>query len=115
MLTDRQTAPDDVSHVGAGMAKGAAWMVALRWSRKGLGFGHVLILAWIVGPEDFGLVALAMPVYALFEVLGQFGFDAVLIRNRPIGATTIPPGLCSFCAASSSPACCLHSRRRSPA
>ena len=82
MVTDRQTTPDDVSHVGAGMAKGAAWMVALRWSRKGLGFGHVLILAWIVGPEDFGLVAMAMPVYALFEVLGQFGFDAVLIQNQ---------------------------------
>ncbi len=67
------------------MAKGAAWMVAMRWSHKVLGLGHVLILAWVVGPEDFGLVALAMPVYALFEVLGQFGFDAVLIQNQQAG------------------------------
>ena len=64
------------------MAKGAAWMVLLRWSRKGLGMAHVLVLAWIVLPEDFGLVALAMPVYTLFEVLGQFGFDTVLIQNQ---------------------------------
>jgi lipopolysaccharide exporter len=33
-------------------------------------------------PADFGLMAMAMAVYAFIEIAGSFGFDVALIRDR---------------------------------
>lgn len=57
------------------MARGAAWMVGFRIAERGLGFISILILARLLLPADFGLVAMAMSVVALIELAGAFGFD----------------------------------------
>lgn len=48
--------PNDINR---GMAKGAAWMIAMRLSIRFLGIISTIILARILVPEDFGLIALA--------------------------------------------------------
>ncbi len=63
------------------MAKGAAWMVFMRFSVRGLGLVSTIFLArWLV-PEDFGLIALSTSVIFAVEAFGQFSFDIALIRN----------------------------------
>tara|TARA_R100000005_G_scaffold87841_1_gene57285 strand:+ start:11545 stop:12993 length:1449 start_codon:yes stop_codon:yes gene_type:complete len=57
-------------------------MVGLKLIERSIGMLSTVILARLLMPEDFGLVAMAMAVVALLEVLGQFGFDFALIRNR---------------------------------
>jgi len=57
-------------------------MVLFRWLDRGLGIVSTVILARILVPEDFGLVAMAMSVVALLELMSQFGFDVALIQNR---------------------------------
>jgi len=69
-------------NVAGQVARGAAWMVALRFLERGIGFVSTLILARLLTPEDFGLVAMAMTVFAFVELAGQFGFDLALIRDR---------------------------------
>src|SRR4029078_12502961 len=64
------------------MAKGAAWMILMRVVERGLGFVSTLLLARLLVPADFGLVAMAMSVFALLEVLGAFSFDMALIQNQ---------------------------------
>jgi len=64
------------------MAKGAAWMVGLRMVDRGIGLISTIILARLLAPEDFGLVAMAMAVYGLLELLGAFGIDVVLIQHQ---------------------------------
>lgn len=49
---------------------------------RGLGLISTLILARLLLPADFGLVAMAAPVIALVELLGSFGLDYALIRSR---------------------------------
>lgn len=71
-----------MSTLGSRVATGAVWMVALRLADRGIGFVSTLILARLLVPEDFGLVAMAMAVFALIEMGGQFGFDLALIRDR---------------------------------
>jgi len=67
------------------MAKGAAWMVGLRMVDRGIGLVSTIILARLLTPDDFGLVAMAMAVYGLLELLGAFGIDVVLIQhNKPL-------------------------------
>jgi lipopolysaccharide exporter len=57
-------------------------MVGLKIIERGIGFVSTLVLARLLVPADFGLVAMAMAVFAFVEVAGSFGFDLALIRDR---------------------------------
>jgi O-antigen/teichoic acid export membrane protein len=67
------------------MASGAAWMVVARLATRGIGVISTLILARVLMPEDFGLVAMATALVALIELLRAFGFDTALIQNQQAG------------------------------
>ncbi|MEN6584670.1 MAG: lipopolysaccharide biosynthesis protein [Sulfuricella sp.] len=63
---------------------GAFWMLGSKLTERVLGLVSTLILARLLLPADFGLVAMAAPVIALVELLGAFGIDAALIqRSNP--------------------------------
>jgi len=66
--------------VGRSIAAGGAWMVGLRWAIRGLGLLSTFVLARLLSPGDFGLVAMAMLVVGLVEVLGETGQTLALIR-----------------------------------
>ncbi|MBS0366455.1 MAG: lipopolysaccharide biosynthesis protein [Proteobacteria bacterium] len=63
------------------MAKGVAWMVLFKALDRGLGLVSTLILARILVPKDFGLVAMATSLIALLELFTAFGLDTVLIQR----------------------------------
>lgn len=67
------------------MARGAAWMVLLRFSERAIGLVSTILLARILVPADFGLIAMAMSVYAAVEIMTMFSFDIALIQNRDAG------------------------------
>ena len=67
------------------MAKGAGWMVAMRLAIRAIGLVSTLILARLLVPEDFGLVALAVMIFGLIESFGELGLDVVLIHNQKAG------------------------------
>lgn len=67
------------------IASGAAWMVLLRMADRTLGVISTLILARLLVPADFGLVAMAMTVFAVLEVMGTFSFDMALIQKSDAG------------------------------
>lgn len=62
--------------------KGAAWSVALRWAMRLLGLVSTVILARLLAPADFGLVAMAMLVVAFVEAWLSFGVAVALIQNQ---------------------------------
>jgi O-antigen/teichoic acid export membrane protein len=64
------------------MADGAVWLIAARLLDRGLGLLSTLILARLLVPADFGLIAMATSILALLEALTSFGLDAALIRHR---------------------------------
>ncbi len=63
------------------MARGGAWMVLMRWTMRGIGLLSTLILARLLTPGDFGVIAMAMIVVGLLEILAQTGVDLALIRE----------------------------------
>ncbi len=67
--------------VVARMASGALWMVLARVVERALGVVSTLLLARLLVPADFGLVALATSIIAVLELLTGFGFDLALIRD----------------------------------
>lgn len=60
---------------------GTLWSVAMRWGIKGLGLLSTLVLARILTPGDYGVVAMAMLVVGLAEVLIDFGASTALLRE----------------------------------
>ncbi len=64
------------------MAKGAVWMVLFKLTERSLGLISTIILARLLVPEDFGLIALAMSMIAALELMSAFSFDIVLIQKQ---------------------------------
>lgn len=69
---------------GRQMAKGAAWMMMFKIVDKSIGLVSTIILARLLTPADFGLVAMATAVVALTELMGAFGFDTALIQRQNV-------------------------------
>jgi O-antigen/teichoic acid export membrane protein len=66
---------------GTHMLRGSAWMVGLRWAIRLTGLVSTVILARLLTPKDFGVVAIAMIVVELFEMLNQTGQSLAIIRH----------------------------------
>jgi len=63
------------------IATGAAWMVLFRLSDRSLGIISTAILARLLLPADFGLVAMAMSIIGLIELATAFSFEIALIQK----------------------------------
>lgn len=70
--------------VNKGMAKGAFWMILMRLVTRGIGLVSTVILARLLMPADFGLVAMAMVIIAAFDLMGAFSLDVVLIQKAEV-------------------------------
>jgi O-antigen/teichoic acid export membrane protein len=66
------------------MAQGATWMVGMRWVIRSIGLVNTIILARLLTPQDFGLVAMATVVIGLLDSVADVNVDLPLIRNRAI-------------------------------
>jgi lipopolysaccharide exporter len=71
-----------MNDLGNKMAQGAAWMVGFKIAERGIGLISTVILARLLVPADFGLVAMAMAIIAVLELLSAFSFDVSLIQNQ---------------------------------
>jgi len=63
------------------MAHGSAWMIGMRWALRLTGFVSTAILARLLLPEDFGIVAMAAIFAGLLDTAAYTGVDLALIRG----------------------------------
>ena len=70
------------ANIGGRMARGAVWMVGVRMGDRLVGLISTVILARLLLPGDFGIVALAITIIAALEIWSEFGFDMALIRDQ---------------------------------
>lgn len=63
------------------MATGIVWMVGAKLMDRSIGIVSTLILARLLVPDDFGLVAMATAIGGMLDLLGAFSFDVALIQN----------------------------------
>jgi len=64
------------------MVYGSMWMVGMRWVVRFIGLISTVILARVLTPEDFGVVAMAMIFAQLLISFSQFGVDLALIKDQ---------------------------------
>ncbi|MGI9508206.1 MAG: oligosaccharide flippase family protein, partial [Geminicoccaceae bacterium] len=75
----------DAKAIGKGMARGAAWMVLMRLVVRGASLINMMILARLLVPEDFGLIAMAAIFVGALEIFSEFSFDVALIKKQSAG------------------------------
>ena len=64
------------------VALGVAWMTSARALVRLMGLVSMIVLARLLNPTDFGIVAMAMAVAAGLELLTLFSFDMALIQRK---------------------------------
>lgn len=67
------------------LAKSGAWVLSISHTIKILAFLSTFVLARLLSPSDFGIVAMATAVVALVEMLGDFGFHVYLVQKKDLG------------------------------
>lgn len=75
---------DKSKNLRASLVIGTLWVILTRWSIKGLGFISTLILARLLSPSDYGLVAMAMLVVGIGTILVDFGADTAILRQKDL-------------------------------
>jgi len=79
-LTSADAEPLDLK-----VARGAGWMAAGRLAIRSLGVINTLIMARLLAPDDFGVVAIAVTTMQLLQGFSDIGVTQAVIRFRDAG------------------------------
>jgi lipopolysaccharide exporter len=77
--------PPPLKEINNEIAKGAVWMVAFKFLDRGVGLASTIVLARLLVPADFGLIAIAMMLIGALQLLFAFNFDVHLIQTADAG------------------------------
>lgn len=64
------------------LASGAIIMVAMRWTDRLIGIVSTLILARLLVPDDFGIVAMASVIVTFADIIFDLGINIALIQRQ---------------------------------
>lgn len=67
--------------LGGHVLYGSFWIVAMRWAIRLTGVVSTIILARLLAPSDFGIVAIAMIFVGILEILNQTGQKLAIVRH----------------------------------
>ena len=83
-------APTNTQNVAGRTAIGATWLVAWRLVTRALGLLSTLVLARLLVPADFGLIAMATTFTAAIDALSGLGVAEALVRSPETGQRWYP-------------------------
>lgn len=75
--------------IGASVARGAIWIAGGSILMRLIGLANTLILARILAPDDFGVVALGVAVMQLLQNVSDIGVAQAVVRFRDAGRREI--------------------------
>lgn len=77
--------------LGRRMVSGMAWSVVQMVGNKALNMASMVVLAWLLAKEDFGLIALSITITNVVTVLSNPGIDTLLLqRSRRLRCWATP-------------------------
>jgi PST family polysaccharide transporter len=78
------TPPGSTSGLGSRAATGAAKTMAGQGVRMVVQFGGIILLARLLSPEDYGLMAMVTALVGICEILRDFGLSSAAIQARTL-------------------------------
>lgn len=94
----------DLDHIDRSLVGGVAWTGMAKWSIQLLSWATTLVLARLLTPDDFGLVALAQVYIGLVALINEMGLGSAVVtfRDMPrahlaqLNSVAVLLGLCGF-------------------
>ncbi len=83
------TKADKQPSLGVAATRGVFWTGAGQLVRQFLGIITSVILAWILDPQDFGLIAMAYVFIEFAQLFADFGIGAAIIQSSQIQRDTL--------------------------
>lgn len=80
-MTTTAPPPPALAHQAS---RGTLVTVAAQWSRTALQLVSTVVLARLLAPSDFGLVAMVLAIVGLADLLREFGLSGAIVRLREI-------------------------------
>ncbi|SEK80629.1 polysaccharide transporter, PST family [Pseudoxanthomonas sp. GM95] len=78
------TPPGSTSNLGSRAAAGAAKTMAGQGARMVVQFGGIILLARLLSPEDYGLMAMVTALVGICEILRDFGLSSAAIQAKSL-------------------------------
>jgi lipopolysaccharide exporter len=72
----------EIASIGEQVVSSSLWMGSWRWSARLIGLASTIILARLLVPEDFGILATSTIIIAFFTMMIDLGTDSYLIRHQ---------------------------------
>lgn len=79
-----QNAHEDIPGLDRKLVHGLAWSGVMRWSGQAAAWLSTLVVARILVPEDYGLVALGSVYVGIVTLLTEFGFGSAIVMLRSL-------------------------------
>ena len=76
------TEPENAPSLSARVARGAGWIAAARFAVRLLGFFNTIVVARLLAPEDFGIVAIGVTTMQLLQGFSDIGVSQAVVRFR---------------------------------
>ena len=68
--------------LGGTVLRGLVWLGSARWAAQLFAWASTLIIARLLAPEDYGLVAMATVLTGFLEAVTEMGLGAALVQSR---------------------------------
>ncbi|MCB2096023.1 MAG: oligosaccharide flippase family protein, partial [Parvularculaceae bacterium] len=75
-------APDPKASLSARVARSAGWIVGARFVMGMFGFINTIIVARILAPQDFGVIAVGLTTMQILVNISDIGVSQAVIRFR---------------------------------
>ncbi len=89
MSTKEDSSSENTNPLGKRIALGTVWIIAARFLVRAMGLISTLILARLLVPADFGLVAIGITMMQLLQNLSDIGVSQTMVKFRNAGRSVI--------------------------
>jgi len=91
-------APTIEKPLGGTVLRGLVWLGGVRWAAQLFTWASTLVIARLLAPEDYGLVALATVLTGFLEVITDLGLGSALVQSRELSKRDIEATMGVTCA-----------------
>lgn len=95
-----ETKPIEVPQAPLDVYSAVRWSAVTSWGSQAIQLATSIVLARILAPDNFGLLAMAMIVTGFVDCVRNFGFIQVIIQRQEIGAVLLSSLFCAILAIS---------------
>ena len=83
--------------LGGTVLRGLVWLGGARWAAQLFAWASTLIIARLLSPEDYGLVAMATVLTGFLEAITEMGLGAALVQSRDVSQRNVEATMGATC------------------